>query len=1084
MRWVVDSSLKARGLVFALGAVVLFLGVTQVRNMPVDVLPEFSPPTVEIRTEALGLSAVEVEQLITAPMEQNLLNGVAFLDEIRSESVSGLSSIELIFEPGTELLSARQVVQERLTQAHGALPQVSKPPQMLQPLSSTRRVMMVGLSSQEISPIEQSVLARWTIRPRLMGVPGVANVAIWGQRERQLQVHVDPERLQAAGVSLDQVVETTGNALWVSPLSFLEASTPGTGGFIDTSQQRIGIQHVLPIDSTDDLAAVIVEGCTNTTPSATRHVDANCPTDAPRPPVRLGDVTTVVEGHQPLIGDAVFSDGPGLLLVVEKFPEANTLEVTEGVEDALDGLAPGLSGLEMDPSLYRPATYIEESSDNLREALLIGAILLALVLGILLFDWRAALVAVLAIGLSLVAAALVLHLRGTTMNAMVFAGLVLALVVLVDDAVTDTSAIRQRLRARSGNGDEGAATSAVREAALAVRNPALYGTVVIVLTLLPLLVLRGESGAFFPPLAISYATAVLVSLVVALVATPALSLTLLGSAPLHGRGSPVARWLQRGYDRALPKVVPRWPAAVIAVAVAVVAAIGVLPFLDRGRSLLPSFKDTDLLIRWDGAPGTSLAAMQRITDRAGDELRSLPGVRTVGAHVGRAVTSDQVVGINASEIWVSVHPTADYDETVRSVEEVVDGYPGLDRAVLTYPTERVREVLKRGTDDDLTVRVYGQDLDTLESEAGEVRRALAGIQGVADPSVQRLAEEPTLEVEVDLARAQLAGVKPGDVRRAAAVLLSGVEVGNLFEQQKVFEVVVWGSPETRQDLADVEDLLIDTPTGGHVRLGDIAELRLRPNPTVIRHEDVSRSLDVTADVRGRDVDSVAADVEERLENLQFPPEHHAELLGDYADRQSDRQRFLLVALVAAIGCFLVLQAGFGSWRLAAVVFAALPAALLGGLLAAAIDGSVVSMGTLVGLLAVLGIAARHALLLIARCRRLEDDGEPFGPGVVRVAALERLVPVLLTTAAAGAALAPLLAFGTRVGHELVHPMVVVVLGGLLTSAALNLFAMPSLYLRFGSRVRRAATVEAEVDLTEGNGEVAPTTPGSLRPTYG
>jgi CzcA family heavy metal efflux pump len=1083
MRWIVDSSLKARGLVFALGAVVLFLGVTQLRDMPVDVLPEFSPPTVEIRTEALGLSAVEVEQLITAPMEQNLLNGVAFLDEIRSESVSGLSSIELIFEPGTELLDARQVVQERLTQAHGALPQVSKPPQMLQPLSSTRRVMMIGLSSEEISPIEQSVLARWTIRPRLMGVPGVANVAIWGQRERQLQVHVDPQRLQAAGVSLDQVVETTGNALWVSPLSFLEASTPGTGGFIDTSQQRIGIQHVLPIDSTDDLAAVIVEGCTNTTPSATRHVDANCPTDAPRPPVRLGDVTDVVEGHQPLIGDAVFSDGPGLLLVVEKFPEANTREVTEGVEDALDGLAPGLSGLEMDPSLYRPATYIEESSDNLRQALLVGAVLLALVLGILLFDWRAALVALVAIGLSLVTAALVLHLRGTTMNAMVFAGLVLALVVLVDDAVTDTSAIRQRLRARSGNGDEGGA-SVVRDAALAVRNPALYGTVIIVLTLLPLFVLRGESGAFFPPLAITYATAVLVSLVVALVATPALSLTLLGGTPAHHRGSPVARWLQRGYDRALPKVVPRWPAAAIAVAVAVAAAIGVLPLLDRGRSLLPSFKDTDLLIRWDGAPGTSLTAMQRITDRAGDELRSLPGVRSVGAHVGRAVTSDQVVGINASEIWVSLHPTADYDETVESVGEVVGGYPGLDRAVLTYPTERVREVLKRGTDDDLTVRVFGQDLDTLEVEAGEVQRALAGIQGVADPRVQTLAEEPTLEVEVDLARAQQAAVKPGDVRRAAAVLLSGVEVGNLFEQQKVFEVVVWGSPGTRQDLADVEDLLIDTPTGGQVRLGDVAELRLRPNPTVIRHEDVSRSLDVTADVRGRDVDSVAADVEERLENLQFLPEHHAELLGDYADRQSDRRSFLLVALAAAIGCFLVLQAGFGSWRLAAVVFAALPAALLGGLLAAALDGSVVSMGTLVGLLAVLGIAARHTLLLVARCRLLEDDGEPFGPGVVRVAALERLVPVLTTTVAVGLALAPLVAFGTRAGHELVHPMAVVVLGGLVTSAALNLFAMPSLYLRFGSRVRRTASVAPTVDVTGGNGDVAPPTAAPLRPTYG
>ena len=364
--WIVGSSLRFRGLVVALAAGLLAYGVVQLRDAPVDVLPEFTPPTVEIQTEALGLSANEVEQLITVPIEQDLLAGVAFVDEIRSQSVPGLSSIVAIFEPGTDLLAARQVISERMTQAH-ALPHVSRAPEMLQPLSSTSRVMMVGLSSEALSAIELSVLARWTIKPRLTGVPGVANVAVFGMRDRQLQVQVDPAQLRAQNVSLVQLLETTGNALWVSPLTFVEASTPGTGGFIDTNNQRLGIQHISPIKSADDLAQVSVEG-----------------TD-----LTLGEVATVVEDHQPLIGDA--NAGSGLVLVVEKFPEANTLEVTQGVEDALAEMQPGLAGVTFDTTIYRPATYIEESIDNITLALIIGGVLLAVGIGLLLFEWRAAL---------------------------------------------------------------------------------------------------------------------------------------------------------------------------------------------------------------------------------------------------------------------------------------------------------------------------------------------------------------------------------------------------------------------------------------------------------------------------------------------------------------------------------------------------------------------------------------------------------------------------------------------------------------------------------------------------------------------
>jgi CzcA family heavy metal efflux pump len=1040
IRWVVGSSLRSRGLVLVLAAALLFFGFTQLRNVPVDVLPEFSPPMVEVQTEALGLSAAEVEELITVPLEQDLLNGVAWLDTIRSESIPGLSRVELIFEPGTDLLRARQVVTERLTQSAG-LPQVAKPPAMLQPLSSTSRVMMVGLSSKEVSAIQMSVLARWTIRPRLMGVPGVANVAIWGQRERQLQVQADPKRLNDAGVSLNQLIETTGNALWVSPLTFLEASTPGTGGFIDTPNQRLGIRHVLPIVNPDDLAQVIVDGA------------------KPRgngQPLRVGDIAKVVEDHQPLIGDAVHGEDPGLLLVIEKFPGANTLEVTKGVEEALAAMAPGLSGIEVDANLFRPATFIETAVDNLTTALLLGALLLLLVFGLFLFEWRSALISVAAVVLSLLAALAVLYLRDATVNAVVLAGLVAALGVIVDDAIVDVDNIARRLRQHRQEGGDRPAAKVIFDAAVEVRSPIAYATVIMVVAVAPAFFLEGLSGAFLPPLVVSYLLAVAASTLVALFVTPALSLLLLSRAPLERREPPLARLLQRGYERALAPVVHtpgRALAAGAAGLVVVLLGVAMVPLLSQ--DLAPTFKDTDLLVRLEGAPGTSHPEMTRVTAQASRELGGIPGVRDVGAHVGRAVSSsDQIVSVNSSELWVSVDPSADYDKTVANIQQVVGGYPGLDDEVLTYPKKRIDAVLG-GADDRLTVRVYGQDLEVLRSKAEEVRQAIAGVDGTADQQVQRLVEEPTLEIEVDLAKAQEVGIKPGDVRRAAATMLSGIQVGNLFEEQKVFDVVVWGAPEVRDSLTSIRELMVDVPGGGQVQLGEVANVRVKPALSVIRHENVSRSIDVTASLSGRSLGSVVSDVEAALGNVQFPLEYHAEVLGNAGDEQAAQRRTLAFAAIAALLVFLLLQVAFGSWRLATVAFLTLPMALVGGLLAVLATGGVLSLGALVGFVLVLGIAARNLVMLVSHFQHLErEEGETFGPGLVMRGARERLSPILLTAVATAAVLVPLLVLGNVPGQEILQPMAVAVLGGLVTATLLNLFVAPALYLRFGSDAER------------------------------
>jgi Cu/Ag efflux pump CusA len=1028
----VSASLRLRSLVVVLAVLVMTVGITRLNDMPVDVFPEILPVTVHVQTEALGLSAAEVEQLITVPIEADLLAGTPWVEVMRSESVPGLSSIELVFKRGTDPMHARQMVQERLTQAH-ALPNVSKPPQMLQPLSSTNRIMLVGLSSKNHSLIEMSVLARWTIRPRLMGVPGVANVAIWGQRERQLQVQVDPARLRENRVTLLDVVKTTGNSLWYSPLTFLEASVAGTGGFIETPNQRLGVRHVLPITTAADLAKVPVEGTT----------------------IPLNQVATVVEDHQPLIGDAMNGSGPGLLLVIEKLPGVNTLDVSDDIHEALDALKPGLGGIEFDPTVYSPAGYIRTSIGNVGRAVLIAMGLLAVLLLALSHNWRAALVGLVTIPLSVLAALLVLNQMGATVNVMVLAGLLAALAVIVDDAIAYSSNVMARLR-----GGPGASFSRTLLDALAeVRRPALFATAIVLLAAVPALFIAGTAGALIGPLVQAYCVAVVVSLIVAMTATPALSMLLMGRMQLVRHENAFSGWVRRtaeGMGPAMPR------AAVALVVIAGIAGLVMLPGLSVPP--VPDFKEPDLLVHWDAAPGTSRSAMNRMIDRVSRELRAIPGVRNVGAHIGRAIQSDQVVGIHSSEMWVNLAPGADYQKTVSAVEEVVAGYPGVDGDVQTFLRSRFGEPLSR-IDEPIRVRVYGQEQSVIDQEAEKLRQSLASINGLTDLRLEIESQEPVVEIEVDLAAARAAGVKPGDVRRAAATLLAGIEVGNLFEEQKIFEVVVWGEPQLRHSIAGIHDLLIDTPTGGHVRLGDVAAVRMVSSPDVIRRENVARVLDIVGNVKGRSIDAVTADVRSRLRDASFPLEYRAELMGDFARQEEGASRVVVATVGIAVGVLFILHAAFGSWALAFMVGLTLPLAVGGGLLAAAALGSGVSLSALAGLLAVLGLAARHTLMLVSHYRTLRTaDGMAFGPDLVQAGIRDNAARVLMSVLLTAAAVLPFALFRAQPGNEVLGPLAVVILGGLVTAALYSLCVVPALYARFGAGAMPDAVESEDLDV--------------------
>ncbi len=875
--------------------------------------------------------------------------------------------------------------------------------------------MKIGLSSKQMSLIELSTLARWTVRPRLLAVPGVANVAIWGQRDRELQVLVEPERLAAHGVTLDQVLSAAG-----------EATRPSSGGFVETPNQRLNVLHLPAVHDVASLSDVVVPR-------------------AEGAPLRLGDIARVTEGHQPLIGDAVINDGPGLLLIVEKQPWGNTLELTREVEKALTALRPALRGVDVDSTIFRPATFIEESIDNLSTAMWLGCALVILVLLLFLYDWRTALVSAVAIPLSLLAAGLVLRWRGETINTMVLAGLVLALGEVVDDAIIDVENIIRRLKLASPEDRERSAFRIVVDASLEIRGSIVYATLIVVLAFVPVFMMEGLSGAFFRPLALSYIVAVSASLLVALTVTPVLCFLLL-RRPRASRRSPVLAWLAARYRRLLPRLLDRPRSALGGLSALTAGAAAIVPFL--GSSLLPDFKERDFLMHWVEKPGISHPAMVRITERASKELRAIPGVRNFGSHIGRAEVADEVVGINFTELWISVDAQADYDGTLARIQEVVDGYPGLYRDVLTYLRERIKEVLS-GSSASLVVRVFGPELDTLGTEATRVRGLLSDIPGVADLKVEPLAPIPQLEIDVDLPAAQRFGLTPYAIRHQAATFVKGHKVGEIVEGQRVFDIVVRGEGRWQSDVTALSNLLVDTPSGGAVRLRDVARVRLGGGPGTIKREASSRRLDVSCNVRGRDLGSVAKEIEAKLGGIAFPRGYHAELLGEHRELGEATARMRLLVAGAAVAIFVVLLTALGRLRLALLAFATLPFALVGGVAAAALSGGTLSLGTLIGFVTVLGIAARNGIMLVSHFKHLEDvEGVGFGRELVLRGAEERLAPILMTALTTALALVPLVVAGARPGHEIEHPMALVILGGLVSSTLLNLFVLPSLYLRF------------------------------------
>jgi CzcA family heavy metal efflux pump len=1020
LKALVEFSLRFRGIVMALGIVAVAYGASVATRSKLDVFPEFAPPQVFIQTEAPGLSAEQVEALVTRPVE-NGVNGVGNLETIRSQSIQGLSVVLAIFREGTDILRARQMVSERLVQIAGDLPQGVHQPRMMPLTSSTSLILMIGLTSQKRTPMELRTFADWTVRPRLLGVPGVASVVTFGGEVRQLQVQILPERLMTYDLGVNDIVAAAKSATGVLG-----------AGFVETPAQRITIR---------------TEGQSLTAAQLGEVVVARQETGL----VRLRDVARVAEGPEPKLGDGAIQGTPGVMLQIWSQYGSNTLEVTEALDQALTEMDPAFQsqGIRLDRDLFRPAKFIETSVRNVNQSLLLGGAFVAVILTLFLWNLRTAFISLTAIPLSLLIAVLVLNHFGVSLNTLTLGGFAIAIGEVVDDAIIDVENIYRRLKDNQAKGSPRSAFQVVLEASLEVRTAVVYATFVVALVFLPVLTMSGVQGKLFAPLGIAYILATLASLGVALTVTPALSLLLLSRVKAKDEPRGI-RWMKRVHHGLLERL-SRHPVSLIALALLLcVGAAATVPFF--GGEFLPEFQEGHFIVQMWALPGTSAPESMRIGREVSKALLGSPYVRSVAQATGRAELGEDTTGTDFSEFNVSLKPFDDEDEAEAAkfeIRTILSKFPGVKFAVKTFLVERIEETIS-GVQADLAVKVFGNDLDVVDDKASEIERILGTIPGRADVQFIR-SEEPQLIVRLLPERLKEFGFRPLDVMEAVQTAYQGALVGQTFEGNRVFDVEVLLDQDSRSDPERVKSLLLKNSEGSPVLLGTLADVYLGTGRHVIQHDGTRRFHEVSSNIRGRDQASFVKELRQKIESqVKFPPGVYY-TLGGAAEAQAGAQREILThSALAGVGVILLLAVVFRRPRNLILVLANVPFALVGGVLAVFMLGGSLSVGSLVGFVTLFGITTRNSIMMISHYEHLvEEEGETWSLATALRGASERLVPVLMTALVTALGLLPIAIGSGQAGREIEGPMAIVILGGLSTSTLLNLLVLPTLALRFG-----------------------------------
>lgn len=1017
----ISFAIRFRGIIIALCCIVIAYGVYSLRSARYDVFPEFAPPQVSIQTESVGLTSEQVETLVTRPIEI-VVNGLPGVKRVQSTSIQGLSVINVFFDPATDIYRDRQVVGEQLAVAAQQLPAGVQAPAMTPLTSSTSIVLVAGLTSAKRSLMELRTIADWTIRLRLLAVPGVANVAVFGGDVRSLQIQVHPDQLIRYGIGLNEV------------LTVARAATGVRGaGFMDSPNQRIVFQ---------------TEGQALTPAALARTVVVQHGAGV----VTLGDIADVVEAPEPPVGAGAIQGQPGVVFNVEEQYGANTVEVTKAVEAALADMRQPLQSqdITLHTDLFRPVNFINTALGNIQSSLLLGGVLVIAVLFLFLFDLRVAAISCTAIPLSLLAGTIVLERLGSTLDTMTLGGLAIAIGEVVDDAVIGVENVVRRLRENRRLSVPRAEARVVLEACFEVRSAVVYATFAVILVFLPIITLPGVAGRLFAPLGLAYILAVLASLVVALTVTPALSMVLLAGRRIQLKDPPVVRWTRGRYEGLL-KGIARQPRTVMAAA-AVFTVIGcaALPFF--GGGFIPELKEGHFIIHMSAVPGTSLGQSLRLGARVTDALRQLPVVRSVAQRVGRAALVADTWGTHYSEFEVDLKPlSGDAAEQAQAdVRKALAGFVGVNFSVKTFLTERIEETLS-GYTAAVAVNIIGDDLDVLDRKAQEVARVLGQVPGATEVLVQSPPGMPQLTIRLrkpDLERWGLNAVDVLDLARAA---YQGDVVGQTYQGSAAYNVITVLDPASRNSITDIGNLPLRTSQGSYVLLKQVADVYEATGRYQVMHLGAQRLQTVTANVAGRAVTAFVQDAKAAIAaKVQLPVGTYIQFTGA-AQGQSQSQRDLILnSLIAGLGIVMLLSFATRGWRNLVLVLVNLPFALVGGVLAVFATGGMVSLGSMVGFVTLFGITLRNSIMMVSHYEHLvEVEGLTWGPDAAVTGAADRLVPILMTSLVTALGLLPLAIGMGDPGREIEGPMAVVILGGLLTSMALNLLVLPTLALRFG-----------------------------------
>lgn len=1013
---IVGFALRNRTIVLVLAAVLFFGGLYTTWHAPMDVFPEFATPQVTVETEAPGLTAEEVEALVTLRLER-AVSGAPGLKTFRSVSMPGVSSITAIFADGTDVYRDRQAVSERIASAARDLPAGVVPPEIVPLTSASSTIAILGITSDgTFDPIEARSFADWVVKPRILAVPGIAKVVVYGGGVAQDQIVVSPSALRDHGLTLREIQDAARNATALGP-----------AGAVETHGQRLTISASAQAQRVEDLRNAVV---------AWRGGTA----------LTLSQVADVRVGSEFPIGDASVNGRPAVVLLVARQPDVNTLDVTSGLDAVLDDLARHLPGrLRLQRDLFRQASFIERALANLKRALLIGGVLVIVVLLVFLLDVRTALISLAAIPLSLLTALVVLRALGATVNTMTLGGLAIALGEVVDDAIIDVENIHRRLRENRERADPRPARDVILEASLEVRSSVVYATFLVALVFLPVFFLSGIAGRIFSPLAQAYVLSTLASLGVALLVVPAASSLVLAGSSAERKEGRLSRVLKRGYGALLPGSL-RHPRILAASAIALtLLSLGALPFL--AGKFFPQFQEDGFIVHMTGLPGTSLAQSVAVGKVVQERISKVPGVLSVAQRAGRAELADEVSGPESSEIDVRLSEDVDVARTTRRIREALKEVPGFVFGVSQFFTERLEEV-EGGEPAPVVVSASGPDLDRLRDIGAEVSRVMASIPGARDIRADQQAKVPQISVRFDRARAAQVGGTMQGLQDAVTTAFHGLEVASVFEGQRIVPVVVKYPDESRDDLESIRNLPVRA-AAGIVPLKAVADVAIQDVPNLISRQNGSRRLVVTCDTTGS-AGSFSRELGRRLRSMPLPSGYSLQLSGDYAAQQRSIRELVLIGMMALVGVFLLLFTDFRSARLAGLVFTGLPLAVVGGIAAAGITRTPLSLGAVVGFVTLFGITARNAIMLLSHYRHLEQvEGAPFGPDLVARGSVDRLVPILMTALVTGLALIPLVAGGSRAGQEIEHPMAVVIAGGLFSSTCLTLLLLPSFYLRWG-----------------------------------